>query len=351
MGRNHLQKSAVLTLEDVQPLFGGMRVTLYGDGKIKVVRSERGGERLAWEWEDRGRVGVVWRLLLAEDFLTIEPEERPGQPDEARPSLTLRNHFGKSHTIAKWAGVQSPRFDRIYQALLAIADAANTREPLPQREIPWHRYGRVAGGLLFVGLTLLLAHQIVRWIIGPVHDPQLTLVWLAGTAVAILLLLGYFLFKRRKEAHLPKSTSQLPGILLYLLALLASVVLIGGIFVSLQLVILQWGHPAAAVVQGKEIRVSVDLDTGDTTHYLITYTYTTASGVVTAVTSGVSRQMYQTVAEGDSLSIKYLPIFPGLFSVIETEENPPPQIAAFLTAQIVILFWLLGYGYWRARGV
>jgi hypothetical protein len=58
--------------------------------------------------------------VIENDFVTIEPFERPGIPDEARPSITLANATGEQRTISKWAGVEDRRFDAVYAALLRL---------------------------------------------------------------------------------------------------------------------------------------------------------------------------------------------------------------------------------------
>lgn len=76
-----------------------------------------------------GEREVLCQLFVAQDFLTIRPEERPGIPDEARPRIIMTNAQGVSHACAKWAGVVDERFDVLYQALLALASRAAENKP------------------------------------------------------------------------------------------------------------------------------------------------------------------------------------------------------------------------------
>lgn len=115
-----------LELHDAQPLFGGVVVRLLGwtSRQAYVTRVAPGGSETKFKvplrWTDGEKAALI-RLCVVHDFLTIAPDQRPGLPDEARPSLTLTNPTGDSHTVAKWAGVADARFDAIYHALLALA--------------------------------------------------------------------------------------------------------------------------------------------------------------------------------------------------------------------------------------
>lgn len=126
LGHTYRWNKASLELHDVQPLFGGISVLVPGwtSGVVYVSRFALDGTEIKYRvplnWV-AGEKAQIIRLCVEQDFLTIQPEERPGIPDEARPGLTLGNDKRERHTIAKWAGVQEPRFDAIYQALLALA--------------------------------------------------------------------------------------------------------------------------------------------------------------------------------------------------------------------------------------
>lgn len=149
---------ASLELHDVQPLFGGVVVRLPGwtSSQAYVTRVAPGGSetkfKLPLNWTDGEKAALI-RLCVENDFLTIAPEMRLGHPDEARPSLTLTNPKGDSHTVAKWAGVADARFDAIYQALLALAARTEGQRPLPNRFNNGQKAAVLAG--LAVGLLLL----------------------------------------------------------------------------------------------------------------------------------------------------------------------------------------------------
>jgi len=150
---------ASLELRDVQPLFGGVTVRLPGwtHSQAFVSRIAPDGTetkyRLPLKWS-QGEKEQIIRLCVEHDFLTIQPAERPGIPDEARPSLTLGNSKRESHTIAKWAGVADARFDAIYQVLLALAGRTEDLLPIKPRFNVWQK-GLTIAGVLAVGLLLI----------------------------------------------------------------------------------------------------------------------------------------------------------------------------------------------------
>ncbi len=149
---------ASLELHDVQPLFGGVVVRLPGwtSSLAYVSRVAAGGSETKYKvplnWADGEKAALI-RLCVAHDFLTIQPEERMGLPDEARPTVTLTNDKGQSHTVAKWAGVADARFDAIYLPLLALAARTEGQRPLPNRFNNGQKAAVLAG--LAAGLLLL----------------------------------------------------------------------------------------------------------------------------------------------------------------------------------------------------
>ena len=153
-----LWNKASLELHDVQPLFGGVIVLLPGwtSSEARVRRVAPGGSetkyRLPLKWVEKEKEQLI-QLCVENDFLTIQPAQRPGIPDEARPTLTLRNSKHESHTVVKWAGVADARFDAIYQAMLALAERTAQLKPIPPRFNRWQKVGVIAA--LGVGVLLL----------------------------------------------------------------------------------------------------------------------------------------------------------------------------------------------------
>ncbi len=107
-----------LILDDVQALFGGQRIVIDRDGTAVIEKVAAGGG--VTERRQEVNVSKFAQLLIKVDFVTITLPKRTGVPDEARPTITVVNRNGRSHTVAKWINDTHARFDAIYEALLAL---------------------------------------------------------------------------------------------------------------------------------------------------------------------------------------------------------------------------------------
>ena len=197
---------ASLELHDVQPLFGGVNVLLPGwtHSQALVSRIAPDGTetkyRLPLKWTEGEKQQLI-RLCVEQDFLTIQPEERPGIPDEARPSLTLRNSKRESHTVAKWAGVANARFDAIYQALLSLAERIKTLQPIRPRFNAWQKGLTIAGVAAGVLLLLLPAYALARPLVANQWPENFGLLFFGLLLLALLLLIvmrGLAVLERKK---------------------------------------------------------------------------------------------------------------------------------------------------------
>lgn len=123
LGPSTLWQAAKFCLRDVQGLWGGREVYV-SVARIIVRQVSRGIYERRVEFVNSDAAQALFQLCIENDFLIIEIDSRPGLPDEARPTLTLRNNTGREHTVAKWAGQKVERFDRIYEALLVLEKKA-----------------------------------------------------------------------------------------------------------------------------------------------------------------------------------------------------------------------------------
>ncbi len=77
---------------------------------------------------------AAWQRLLSvfleNDFVTIQPPDRPGIPDEAHPTITLTNAAGEARACSKWAGVVDDHFDQVYAAMMELETATQHLEPI-----------------------------------------------------------------------------------------------------------------------------------------------------------------------------------------------------------------------------
>ncbi len=197
---------ASLELHDVQPLFGGVIVRLPGwtHSQAYVSRIAPDGTetkyRLPLKWTEGEKEKII-RLCVEHDFLTMQLEERPGIPDEARPSLTLRNSKRESHTVAKWAGVADARFEAIYQALLALAKRTETLQPIKPRFSIWQKGLTIAGAVAGVLLLLLPAYALAQPLVAAQWSESFGLLFFGLLLLAMLLLIvmrGLAVLERKK---------------------------------------------------------------------------------------------------------------------------------------------------------
>lgn len=119
LGPATLWQEAELCLRDVQGLWGGREIYV-SFNRIIIRQVSRGMRERRVVFVDADAAQSLFQLCIENDFLTIEIETRPGLPDEARPTLLLTNNVGNEHTLGKWAGQKVERFDRLYNAILAL---------------------------------------------------------------------------------------------------------------------------------------------------------------------------------------------------------------------------------------
>ena len=124
---------ARVTLRDVQGLWGGQDLWLDADGKL-VVQTVHMADRLKGTKRfttqlSAEQVAAAVKLLADRKFLEIRIPPRPGVPDEARPTITLRTSDGREASVAKWANDKHPDFDAIYKHLLDLVKEAVKGEP------------------------------------------------------------------------------------------------------------------------------------------------------------------------------------------------------------------------------
>lgn len=124
-------RSAVrVELSDVQGLWGGRRIAAErGKAVLRLIgrgMSERRFEITLpqAEWDK------LLDAFIVNDFLTIEPADRMGIPDEARPRITLVNTVGERHSVEKWAGVKDARFEAVYAAITGLERLTQGIEPV-----------------------------------------------------------------------------------------------------------------------------------------------------------------------------------------------------------------------------
>ena len=117
-------------LDTVHALWGGLHVQASGDCSVTVTTVPRGGmEQMRTFILDRANWHALMLLLIECDAVAIDPPNRPGLPDELRPSLVLVNADGRSVSLSKWVGVADARFDRVQAAVVALTQPLDASPP------------------------------------------------------------------------------------------------------------------------------------------------------------------------------------------------------------------------------
>ena len=214
LGNPYSWSKTQIKLDDVQPLHGGIIVRLPGwtMSQAFVSRAAPDGQETKYrlplaldeKWE-------LCQLFVAHDFLTIQPQQRPGLPDEARPTITLTNPRRESHSVAKWAGVKDSRFDAVYHALLAIGERSQGQKPIPPRFNRWQKalFGGSVGTAIL--LLFLLAYGLARPLVMAWWPERfsLLLALLFPLWVALLVTMRGLAWLERRKPHWERAYTHL----------------------------------------------------------------------------------------------------------------------------------------------
>jgi len=120
-----------VVLRDVQPLWGGRNVYLFGDGRLFVQTVARGAQETRYALQvELAKVEELAELLRQHRFMQIEIKDRPGMPDEARQEIEVTWQSGAHKTVAKWANDTHPDFDAIYTWLTELAEDITDQTPV-----------------------------------------------------------------------------------------------------------------------------------------------------------------------------------------------------------------------------
>jgi hypothetical protein len=131
LGSEPLWAAAYLELYDIHGLWGGRRIHVAGSGQVVMQLVQPGMIERRYQFKlDAAEWKQLLVFLVENDFLTVQPIGRLGVPDEARPSITLVNAKGEQLVVAKWAGVNEPRFDAIYSALRRLETFTTQLKPV-----------------------------------------------------------------------------------------------------------------------------------------------------------------------------------------------------------------------------
>ncbi len=333
-----------IELDDVQPLHGGIKVHLPGwtMGQAFVTRVAPGGKEtkykiLLWQQEKE----QICQLCVDHDFLTIEPENRAGVPDEARPAITLTKQVGEIHTTAKWAGIEDVRFDAIYDALRQIGERTKGKKPIPTRLRPYQKILFALGLIILILASLLLANKaagIVAASWWPIHPGRL-----AGLIALLIIgmppvLLGFRQWEHGRPHHDRMGTNPV------FLILLNSFFFVGIVTMPAFLGrtgLLLWGETAVAHIQSLSPATNYNEDTGWLTQYKVTYTFQLESGKSFTRQQNISQSFFTALNQDDRISVTYSTILPR-FSLPENTLTDDDYAILVLTAILTIYLLIVG---------
>lgn len=126
----------MVVLKDVHPLYGGYNLFLHGngDGIVQVVAFRQSPPGFS---EQRYRISLppatmahLARAIEKHSFFQIVLKDRPGLPNEARPTIFVGLTSGDSLSLSKWFRDKHPDFDALYQMLIDIARPAQRGTPI-----------------------------------------------------------------------------------------------------------------------------------------------------------------------------------------------------------------------------
>lgn len=127
-----------LELHDVHGLWGGTAVYVEGSGRCAVESVDRGQHERRFTLKlDPQEVTDLLRLCIASDLVGLRIKDRPGVPDEARPTIVLLEPSGRAHAVAKWSNDKVPGFDRVYAALRGLEKKTADQKPEFEGPFAW----------------------------------------------------------------------------------------------------------------------------------------------------------------------------------------------------------------------
>lgn len=347
LGADYNWYNVVVTLDEVHPLQGGIQLTVKGSGQVSVTLVKPRGQQTKYRFFiNQDECQRLKQLLLEHNFLTIQPEERLGIPDEARPTITIKN-AQQSHRVAKWAGVQNDRFDPIYDILGAIAAQTQDHQPLSQPEARWLTVVKfLSVGLLSISIIFLaraITHQIVLS-----TDPQSPadfLLPVASMTVIVPLLLGICVGLEWLVVRQKSFFSRFNSLILVILGILYVINLTMVIPFVLDVGMLHWGIPTPATIQSKFTSTSYDSETGvSDILYNLRYQYQTSDNKRYTGRSSVKPSAYQRVHESDTVTVYYLPGFPR-WSTLEAFQSVSSRSPFLIATLLTLIGWISALGF------
>ena len=341
LGYDFQWQSAQIRLEDVQGLYGGVRLWIASWGKPSVRRIARGGREKRYKIPfTRDEKIELLHLFVEQDFLTIEPPERNGIPDEARPFISLTNGNQETHTVSKWAGIKDERFDVLYDALLAIADRSHDVEPETEPLLPFQKTLFIIGLILLIlspfVIGNLLARVLVNWWWPEQIGRLIGVVPILALGIVALLFALYWRERDKPNREQIFTNPVLWGVC----GVFLFFIWIGWVGLIEKGVLLRWAETAVGTVQSLDYRVVYnDANDRNDYYYLVGVTFQTESGEQIQRENSVSQRYFNELEVGTAVTVYYLPFFPRYTALEQSVQSPDSALFAytFLVATFLII--------------
>lgn len=344
LGADYRWYSTVVLLEDVQALQGGIKLEIKGSGWVTVTRIEpKQRQQKYWFSLNSDDTKALKQLLIDHDFVTIQPDERAGLPDESRPVITLKNASGHTHSVAKWAGVEDERFDAIYQTLHTIVQQTKDRKPLTPPEPRWLAIAKIVGSILVAIAVIVLSRMAATQILAQtdMQEFRSLMVLLLSLTGLVPLLWGISVFFEWLVVRQKSFFSRPVSLLLVGIGILYALIFLLVIPFTVEAGMAQWGEPTTATVQDKFTSLSYESENGIVnTNYYLRYRYQAPTGKTYTKQASVKVRYYTSIHEGDTVTVYYLPSWPS-WSTLEAAQSATSRAAFVLTALLTLMGWLL----------
>lgn len=124
LGSPDTWRSAKVELDDIHDLWGGKRITVYGDGTafVKIVDLGQSAETYQLQLEDE-RVPELFGSLLTNDVLALDGSEGAVGGDEICTRLSITNADGETRSICHWElTAADERFEEVRNVLSYVHD-------------------------------------------------------------------------------------------------------------------------------------------------------------------------------------------------------------------------------------
>lgn len=350
LGAEYNWDKAQIELDDVQALHGGVRLWIASWGKPFVRRVAPGGQETLYKIPfSRDEKSALLGQFVAQDFLTIVPQERSGIPDEARPFITLTNHQQEKHTVAKWAGVRDERFDVLYAALRALADRADDVKPEPKELRPYQKVGFIVGVILLAVTPILLGNLLARGLVGAWWPEQMgrLLGGILLLAVGVFLLLGgLYWWERDRSTGAQRFTDP---VLWVIAAFFLLLVLIGFVSLANKAVMLRWAETAVGTVTSLNHRRVPNSDSGWDDYYDVGVSFQTEADAEINTVLSVGRTYFAALEVDTAVTVYYLPFFPRYTTLAESVQSP--GTAVFTYTCLFAMYFIIALWGLFAKGI